>query len=191
MNLARTPWERSWCSVSVSGPKRIRAPTRSPRRTWRRRRRSYGTRTERWRRWKSGIRCECRHGRMPCGAASRRDIVAGNIRRAGVRARTQVEIKVYKQKVKHLLYEHQNSITSLKIDSETALKMQLVRTTRANRPAPMLHSAQQCSRASEGLPAGAKRWARQSLGADGSAAPSHGRMSTASVSASLRRRSGD
>ena len=82
MNLARTPWERSWCSVSVSGPKRIRAPTRSPRRTWRRRRRSYGTRTERWRRWKSGIRCECRHGRMPCGAASRRDIVAGNILRA-------------------------------------------------------------------------------------------------------------
>ena len=79
MSLARTPWERSWRSVSVSGPKRIRAPTRSPRRTWRRRRRSYGTRTERWRRWKSGIRCECRHGRMPCGAASRRDIVAGNI----------------------------------------------------------------------------------------------------------------
>ena len=108
-----------------------------------------------------------------------------------MRVRTQVEIKVYKQKVKHLLYEHQNSITSLKIDSETALKMQLVRTTRANRPAPMPHSAQQCSRAFEGLPTGVKRWARQSLGVDGSAAPSHGRMSTASVSASLRRRSGD
>ena len=30
----------------------------------------------------------------------------------------QVEIKVYKQKVKHLLYEHQNNITELKTESE-------------------------------------------------------------------------
>ncbi|RLO02702.1 hypothetical protein DYB28_015145 [Aphanomyces astaci] len=35
----------------------------------------------------------------------------------------QVEIKVYKQRVKHLLYEHQNEISSLKIESETALKI--------------------------------------------------------------------
>ena len=32
----------------------------------------------------------------------------------------QVEIKVYKQKVKHLLYEHQNTITTLKADTESA-----------------------------------------------------------------------
>ncbi|KAF0696962.1 Aste57867_12322 [Aphanomyces stellatus] len=35
----------------------------------------------------------------------------------------QVEIKVYKQRVKHLLYEHQNEITTLKIESETSLKL--------------------------------------------------------------------
>ncbi|OQS04975.1 hypothetical protein THRCLA_20744 [Thraustotheca clavata] len=35
----------------------------------------------------------------------------------------QVEIKVYKQRVKHLLYEHQNEITTLKTESETALKL--------------------------------------------------------------------
>ncbi|GBG64314.1 hypothetical protein CBR_g41515, partial [Chara braunii] len=38
--------------------------------------------------------------------------------------RHQVEIKVYKQKVKHLLYEHQNNITQLKADGEMALKLQ-------------------------------------------------------------------
>lgn len=38
--------------------------------------------------------------------------------------RHQVEIKVYKQKVKHLLYEHQNNISSLKADGELALKGQ-------------------------------------------------------------------
>eukprot|EP00736_Rhodelphis_marinus_P010730 Rmarinus@m.7847 len=38
--------------------------------------------------------------------------------------RHQVEIKVYKQKVKHLLYEHQNNITQLKAEGETALKLQ-------------------------------------------------------------------
>uniref|UniRef100_A0A7S0URD1 Growth arrest-specific protein 8 domain-containing protein n=1 Tax=Polytomella parva TaxID=51329 RepID=A0A7S0URD1_9CHLO len=38
--------------------------------------------------------------------------------------RHQVEIKVYKQKVKHLLYEHQNNITTLKSDGELALKLQ-------------------------------------------------------------------
>jgi len=38
--------------------------------------------------------------------------------------RHQVEIKVYKQKVKHLLYEHQNNITMLKQDAELALKLQ-------------------------------------------------------------------
>ena len=38
--------------------------------------------------------------------------------------RHQVEIKVYKQKVKHLLYEHQNNVTTLKADGEMALKLQ-------------------------------------------------------------------
>lgn len=38
--------------------------------------------------------------------------------------RHQVELKVYKQKVKHLLYEHQNNITALKADGEKALNMQ-------------------------------------------------------------------
>ena len=38
--------------------------------------------------------------------------------------RHQVEIKVYKQKVKHLLYEHQNNITTLKADGEMSLKLQ-------------------------------------------------------------------
>jgi ubiquitin len=35
----------------------------------------------------------------------------------------QVEIKIYKQRVKHLLYEHQNEITQRKTDSEMALKL--------------------------------------------------------------------
>lgn len=38
--------------------------------------------------------------------------------------RHQVEIKVYKQKVKHLLYEHQNNLTLQKADVEYALKLQ-------------------------------------------------------------------
>jgi len=38
--------------------------------------------------------------------------------------RHQVEIKVYKQKVKHLLYEHQNNVSQLKEDGELALKLQ-------------------------------------------------------------------
>eukprot|EP01137_Pigoraptor_chileana_P029764 Opistho-2@15380 len=38
--------------------------------------------------------------------------------------RHQVEIKVYKQKVKHLLYEHQNNITELKTDGTMALKLE-------------------------------------------------------------------
>jgi hypothetical protein len=33
-------------------------------------------------------------------------------------------MQVYKQKVKHLLYEHQNNITTLKADGELALKLQ-------------------------------------------------------------------
>ncbi|CAH3042722.1 dynein regulatory complex subunit 4 [Pocillopora verrucosa] len=37
--------------------------------------------------------------------------------------RHQVEIKVYKQKVKHLLYEHQNNIAELKAESAVALKL--------------------------------------------------------------------
>jgi len=37
--------------------------------------------------------------------------------------RHQVEIKVYKQKVKHLLYEHQNNISELKAESAVALKL--------------------------------------------------------------------
>jgi hypothetical protein len=35
----------------------------------------------------------------------------------------QVEIKVYKQKVKHLLYEHQNAISQLKFDHEQNIKV--------------------------------------------------------------------
>ena len=38
--------------------------------------------------------------------------------------RHQVEIKVYKQKVKHLLYEHQNNASQLKEEQERALKLQ-------------------------------------------------------------------
>jgi len=38
--------------------------------------------------------------------------------------RHQVEIKVYKQKVKHLLYEHQNNVSQLKEEQERALKLQ-------------------------------------------------------------------
>lgn len=38
--------------------------------------------------------------------------------------RHQVEIKVYKQKVKHLLYEHQNNLALQKVDTEYALKQQ-------------------------------------------------------------------
>lgn len=36
----------------------------------------------------------------------------------------QVEIKVYKQKVKHLLYEHQNNITELKRDGAVAVTLE-------------------------------------------------------------------
>merc|ERR1712111_312578 len=36
--------------------------------------------------------------------------------------RHQIEIKVYKQKVKHLLYEHQNNISELKAEGSVALK---------------------------------------------------------------------
>lgn len=37
--------------------------------------------------------------------------------------RHQIEIKVYKQKVKHLLYEHQNSVSELKAQNTVSLKM--------------------------------------------------------------------
>lgn len=37
--------------------------------------------------------------------------------------RHQVEIKVYKQKVKHLLYEHQNSLTEVKAEGTVAMKL--------------------------------------------------------------------
>ncbi|XP_053304482.1 dynein regulatory complex subunit 4 [Spea bombifrons] len=37
--------------------------------------------------------------------------------------RHQVEIKVYKQKVKHLLYEHQNNISELKAEGSVAIKL--------------------------------------------------------------------
>ncbi|XP_068117060.1 dynein regulatory complex subunit 4 isoform X2 [Hyperolius riggenbachi] len=37
--------------------------------------------------------------------------------------RHQVEIKVYKQKVKHLLYEHQNNISELKAEGSVAMKL--------------------------------------------------------------------
>ena len=32
-------------------------------------------------------------------------------------------VQVYKQKVKHLLYEHQNSVSTLKADAELGLKL--------------------------------------------------------------------
>lgn len=35
----------------------------------------------------------------------------------------QIEIKVYKQKVKHLLYEHQNNVAELKAESKVSLKL--------------------------------------------------------------------
>lgn len=38
----------------------------------------------------------------------------------------QVEIKVYKQKVKHLLYEYQNNVAHLQADSERALQARTV-----------------------------------------------------------------
>lgn len=38
--------------------------------------------------------------------------------------RHQTELKVYKQKVKHMLYEHQNNVATLKADGEKALKNQ-------------------------------------------------------------------
>lgn len=38
--------------------------------------------------------------------------------------RHQVEIKVYKQKVKHLLYEYQNNVAHLQADSERALQVE-------------------------------------------------------------------
>ncbi|XP_075045183.1 dynein regulatory complex subunit 4 [Mixophyes fleayi] len=37
--------------------------------------------------------------------------------------RHQVEIKVYKQKVKHLLYEHQNNISEMKAEGSIAMKL--------------------------------------------------------------------
>ncbi|KAK6178474.1 hypothetical protein SNE40_013260 [Patella caerulea] len=37
--------------------------------------------------------------------------------------RHQIEIKVYKQKVKHLLYEHQNNVSELKAESGVSLKL--------------------------------------------------------------------
>ncbi|KAH8858047.1 Dynein regulatory complex subunit 4 [Schistosoma japonicum] len=37
--------------------------------------------------------------------------------------RHQLELKVYKQKVKHLLYEHQNNISELKADTATAIRI--------------------------------------------------------------------
>jgi hypothetical protein len=37
--------------------------------------------------------------------------------------RTQTEVKVYRQKVKHLLYEHQNNVSLLKTEGETAGKL--------------------------------------------------------------------
>eukprot|EP00127_Corallochytrium_limacisporum_P005200 Clim_evm17s201 gene=Clim_evmTU17s201 len=40
-----------------------------------------------------------------------------------IEERHQVEIKVYKQKIKHLLYEHQNSLTTAKAEGATAVKV--------------------------------------------------------------------
>ncbi len=105
---------------------------RLPRGTWRTAERSCVTRTGKWRRWRRGIRYEtgCAPGFLPLQASA---LAAAS---QGLRSLTQylssdlrcnvsqVEIKVYKQKVKHLLYEHQNNITTLKADGELALKLQ-------------------------------------------------------------------
>ena len=45
-------------------------------------------------------------------------------RRVELEEQHRVEIKVYKQKVKHLLYEHGDDVTRLKTDAEHALKTQ-------------------------------------------------------------------
>lgn len=55
----------------------------------------------------------------PTGGPARR---ARRVRRA--RTRTNARPQVYKQKVKHLLFEHQNNISTLKADGELALKLQ-------------------------------------------------------------------
>ena len=39
----------------------------------------------------------------------------------------QVEIKIYKQRVKHLLYEQQNDVTAKKMSAEVSLKLAQVR----------------------------------------------------------------
>lgn len=45
-----------------------------------------------------------------------------------VAARIQVEIKIYKQRVKHLLHEQQDDVTASKISAEVSLKLAQVRT---------------------------------------------------------------
>ena len=53
----------------------------------------------------------------------------------------QVEIKVYKQKVKHLLYEHQNNITELKQEgrSHTCSELALYCTVNMYTYVPIVH----------------------------------------------------
>lgn len=69
--------------------------------------------------WRLPARMHVRmHARMhvPGAAGARRSHAQGAHRCAW--------LQVYKQKVKHLLYEHQNNITTLKADGELALKLQ-------------------------------------------------------------------
>lgn len=99
---------------------------RSPRRSWRTRRLSSETRSARWRSSKRGIRRVVRailHAVKTMSAASLSSlspsarICRHRLTGLGTPAPhhpAQVELKVYKQKVKHLLYEHQNNITALK-----------------------------------------------------------------------------
>ncbi len=49
-----------------------------------------------------------------------------------VEERHAVEIKVYKQKVKHLLYEHQNRTTELKTDGTSMRPRLCIKITAAN-----------------------------------------------------------
>ena len=98
-----------------------------------------------WRSSKSAIRCDetappsdtrqtrrRRRAHLRAGSPSARRLTRAFCPAAYPRASprvlcspAQVEIKVYKQKVKHLLYEHQNNVSQLKEEQERALKLQL------------------------------------------------------------------
>lgn len=56
-----------------------------------------------------------------------------------------MSMQVYKQKIKHLLYEHQNDVTLLKTDTETSLKLQNDDHREKGTTAPSLHVPNNCS----------------------------------------------